>query len=73
MPKKVYKLTRTPVNKSLNIFQTTTHSQLDYGTMNDLRKIDDYFIELFTAESENIKNLGLDVNDLSLSIAQFSI
>ena len=72
MPKKVYKLTRTPFRPGMNKIQTTSRSKLDWGTMNDLRNIDEYFAKLFTSEAENIKKLGLDVNSLSLTVAQIS-
>jgi len=70
MAKKAYKLTRIPVRKTVSGMVITSRSTLDVGNFYDLSRIDDYFLDLFSKEAENIKNLGLNPDSLTLTIHQ---
>lgn len=70
MPKKAYKLTRIPFDQEKGFMQTTSRSRLDSGTHEDLRNIDKYFSLLFKNEADNIKQLGLNPDSLTLTIHQ---
>ncbi len=70
MKKRYYRLTRKPFDKTKDTMQTTSKASLDYGSINDLSSIDEFFDSLFKKESDTLKSLGLNPDSIFLKIEQ---
>ena len=70
MAKNYYQRQHKPFDKSKNELQITCKSKLGTGTLDDLRRLDDFFTKLFKDNSEKLIELGVNPESLTLKIEQ---
>jgi hypothetical protein len=66
-----YKVTYTPIPETdQSRHNTESRATMDWGTDEDIKTVDDFFMDLFHRESTNIRQLGLDPRTLTFSISK---